>query len=191
MFATRDAPEREPTPPRAAAGPLPPAPPPPEARPAAFFEEVEAGVRTELGSYDFTPDNIVAFAQEFDPQPFHLSEEAARKSHFGALCASGWHTGAAWMSCLVESRRRSTEATEAAGLPAPRLGPSPGFKDLRWSKPVYAGDRIAFSSTVTDTRASASRPGWGLVFHRNTGVYLHGEEVFSFQGCVFLERWPA
>ena len=161
---------------------------PPGASRVVEVEDVEIGVRTELGAYDFTSENIVAFAREFDPQPFHLSEEAARRSHFGALCASGWHTGAAWMSCLVASRRRATEAAEAANLPAPRLGPSPGFKDLRWSRPVYAGDRIAFSSTVEDTRASASRPGWGLVFHRNAGVNQHGDEVFSFQGCVFLER---
>ncbi len=88
---------------------------------------------------------------------------------------SGWHTAAIWMKLMVAHRRR-VEAGMGAG--APRLGPSPGFRNLKWLKPVFAGDTVTYSSTVIDKRASASRPGWGLVFHRNEGVNQKGEPVF-------------
>jgi len=155
--------------------------------PARFFEELEIGRRYELGSFVFTPDEIVAYARSFDPQPFHMDEAAAASSSFGRLAASGWHTAALWMATMVSHRRRQVAAT--TGRPA-RLGPSPGFKNLRWSKPVFAGDRITYFSEVADKRESASRPQWGLFFHHNTGINQHGEEVFSFDGCVFVERQP-
>lgn len=151
-----------------------------------FFDELVIGESYELGSLVFTPEEIVAFARSFDPQPFHMDEEAAKKSSFGALCASGWHTAAGWMAAMVSHRRRQEAALAPSA--APRLGPSPGFKNLRWLKPVYAGDRITYHSTVADKRASLSRPDWGLFFHHNTGVNQKGETVFSFDGCVFIER---
>lgn len=163
---------------------------PPPARPTPFFEDVTIGETVELGAYGFTHSNIVAFAQAFDPQPFHIDPEAARLSQFGALCASGWHTAAAWMKTMVSHRQRSREAAEREGLPAAELGPSPGFRDLVWRKPVYVGDTVTYHSQVTDKRASRSRPGWGLVFHRNTGVNSDGETVFSFDGCVFWQCRP-
>ena len=86
---------------------------------------------------------------------------------------------------MVQHRRR--QLAVAPDRPA-RLGPSPGFKNLRWTKPVFAGDRITYRSEVIDKRESASRPQWGLFFHRNTGVNQDGEEVFRFDGCVFVER---
>lgn len=156
--------------------------------PARFFEELEIGRDFELGSFLFTADEIVTFARAFDPQPFHMDEEAARNSSFGRLAASGWHTASVWMAAMVSHRQRQVAAR--APQQVPRLGPSPGFKNLRWSKPVFAGDRITYHSTVTETRASASRPQWGLFFHHNTGLNQHGEEVFSFDGCVFVERKP-
>ncbi len=159
-----------------------------ETQPARFFEEIEIGESHELGSFVFTPEEIVAFARAFDPQPFHMDDAAARSSSFGRLAASGWHTASVWMATMVAHRKRQLAATPGK---APRLGPSPGFKNLRWSKPVFVGDRITYSSTVIQTRASASRPQWGLFFHRNAGVNQHGEEVFSFEGCVFIERRPA
>ena len=158
------------------------------AEPTRFFEELEIGSRHELGSFVFTAEEIIAFARSFDPQPFHMDEAAARESLFGALAASGWHTAAVWMATMVSHRKRQLAAT--AGRPA-RLGPSPGFKNLRWSKPVLAGDRVTYFSEVIDKRESASRPQWGLFFHRNTGINQRGEEVFSFEGCVFVERQPA
>lgn len=165
-------------------------PPAGAAQPARFFEDLEIGQSRELASFVFTPQEIVAFARSFDPQPFHMDETAAKASSFGRLAASGWHTGSVWMASMVLDRRRQEAASRAAGLTPPRLGPSPGFKALRWSKPVFAGDRITYHSTLTDKRASASRPQWGLFFHRNTGVNQHGEEVFSFDGCAFVERKP-
>jgi len=155
--------------------------------PTRFFEELEIGSRHELGSFIFTAEEIIAFARSFDPQPFHMDEVAAAGSSFGKLAASGWHTGAVWMASMVSHRKRQLAATEGR---AARLGPSPGFKNLRWSKPVFAGDRITYFSEIADKRESASRPQWGLFFHRNTGVNQHGEEVFSFDGCVFVERKP-
>lgn len=151
-----------------------------------YFDELAIGDSYELGSLVFTPQEIVAFARSFDPQPFHMDEEAARKSSFGSLCASGWHTAAGWMAAMVSHRRR--QETMLAPSAAPRLGPSPGFKNLRWLKPVYAGDRITYHSAVADKRPSFSRPDWGLFFHHNTGVNQKGETVLSFEGCVFLER---
>ena len=164
-------------------------PPAEAAEPARFFEELEIGRSFELGSFVYTAEEIVAFARAFDPQPFHMDEAAARNSSFGRLAASGWHTASVWMAAMVAHRKRQV----AAGAPAqaPRLGPSPGFTNLRWSKPVFAGDRITYHSVVTQTRASASRPQWGLFFHHNTGVNQHGEEVFSFDGCAFVERRPS
>ncbi|MCC5977460.1 MAG: MaoC family dehydratase [Salinarimonas sp.] len=155
------------------------------APPMPFFEDLAVGEEAELGSYAFTPDNIVAFARQFDPQPFHLDEQAARESAFGGLCASGWHTGAAWMKCMVGHRNRGREAARSAGLPVPDFGPSPGFTNLVWRRPVYAGDVIRYRSRITDKRPSRSRPGWGLAFSHNSGINAAGETVFAFDGCVF------
>ncbi len=163
--------------------------PPAEATPPMpFFDELADDMESELGSYVFTADAIVSFARKFDPQPFHLDEAAARESAFGGLCASGWHTAAAWMKCMVGHRERGRAAAMAAGLPVPELGPSPGFRNLVWRRPVYAGDVITYHSRVTDRRPSRSRPDWGLVFTRNTGINGAGETVFAFDGCVF---WKA
>jgi acyl dehydratase len=117
-----------------------------------------------------------------------MDEVAARSSLFGGLAASGWHTASVWMATMVLHRNRQIAATP--GRPA-RLGPSPGFSNLRWTRPVLAGDRITYISEVAGKRESASRPQWGLFFHRNTGINQRGEEVFSFDGCVFVERKPA
>jgi acyl dehydratase len=147
----------------------------------APFEDPMPRQTTDLGAHTFTADDIVDFARTFDPQPFHVDPVAAKTSPFGGLCASGWHTAAVWMRLMIGHRNR-------AGGGAPKLGPSPGFKNLTWAKPVYAGDTIRYSSTITGTRPSASRPGWDLAFHRNSGVNQAGEEVFAFEGAVFRER---
>ncbi|KLK93310.1 dehydratase [Microvirga vignae] len=153
-----------------------------------YFEDLVIGETEELGSYRFEPDDIVAFAKQFDPQRFHVDAEAAKNSLFGALCASGWHTASVWMKQMVGHRSRIRANALAHGARPARLGPSPGFTDLKWLKPVYAGDTITYRSTVTGKRVSNSRPGWGLVFHHNSGTNQHGEEVFSFEGMVFWER---
>ncbi|HEY8384394.1 MAG TPA: MaoC family dehydratase [Microvirga sp.] len=173
--------------PRSAAGAAAPPPPPPP-RPAVYLDDMVPGEVSELGAFTFTAEDIVRFARAFDPQPFHVDPEAARHSLFGGLCASGWHTAAVWMKLMIAHRDRAREEARSQGLRPPNLGPSPGFKNLKWARPVYAGDTITYRSSIVGTRPSASRPGWGLAFHRNSGTNQHGEEVFAFDGAVFWER---
>lgn len=155
-----------------------------------FFDEMTVGDRMELGSFHFSADAIIAFAREFDPQPFHLSEEDGRKSLFGGLAASGWHTAAVWMKLMVAQRQRENDARAARGEPAIIAGPSPGFRDLKWIKPVMAGDTVTYVSEVSSLRESASRPQWGLVEIVNTGTNQRGELVYSFVGTVFFPKSP-
>jgi acyl dehydratase len=152
-----------------------------------YFEEIAIGERQELGSHTFTVEEIKRFAKAFDPQPFHTDEAAAEASHFGRLCASGWHTLAVWMKLNVREMQRRA-GRERKGVRQARLGPSPGFEELRWLKPVYAGDTINFATEVIAAKPSRSRPEWGLVSIRNTGVNQHGETAISFVGHVFVER---
>jgi acyl dehydratase len=157
----------------------------------SFMEDIPLGVRREIGRYTFTADEIKRFAQLYDPQLFHLDEAAAARSHFGKLCASGWHTAAICMRFLVENRRRMIAEEEARGEPIAKWGPSPGFRELKWLKPVYVGDTITYTTEPVETRASKSRPGWGLLFSLNTGDNQHGERVYSFIGSAFVQRRPA
>jgi acyl dehydratase len=156
-----------------------------------YFEDIVIGTRSELGSYIFTAERIKAFAGKYDPQPFHLDEEAGRKSLFGGLAASGWHTAAACMRVGVDSRRRAAAAAQTRGDDVVAGGPSPGFKNLKWPKPVLAGDTVTFFSEVISKRASVTRREWGLVFVLNTGINQHGELVFSFEASAFVARRPA
>src|SRR5437763_11998578 len=139
----------------------------------AFFEDLEIGRRREIGSFTFTAAAIKKFAAQFDPQRFHLDEEAGRNSLFGGLAASGWHVGSVCMKLLVtDGQRRAAEAA-ARGETIAVWGPSPGFRDLRWIRPVLAGDTISYASTVEALRSSESRPGWGILQGRNTGTNQH------------------
>src|SRR5690349_21805547 len=95
--------------------------------PMKYFEDIVVGERMPVGSHTFKADEIKAFAARFDPQPFHLDESAAERSHFGALCASGFHTAAAWMRLMVDFRRRAIEAARARGEPVAGMGPALGF----------------------------------------------------------------
>ena len=150
-----------------------------------FFDDLVVGERYELGSHTFTADAIKIFARRFDPQPFHLDEAAAARSHFGALCASGWHTASVWMRLMVQYQVREDAARRARGEGVATLGPSPGFREMKWLKPVYAGDAVKYSTEIIDKRVSNSRPGWGIMSIRNTGVNQHGATVLAFQGSVF------
>jgi acyl dehydratase len=156
----------------------------------SYFEDMTVGDRIELGSHTFTSDEIKSFARRYDPQLFHLDEVAAARSHFGALCASGWHTAAVCMRLLIDTRQREDEARRARGEPVAQCGVSPGVRDIRWSKPVYAGDIISFVSEIVELRPVASRPGWGLAAARNTGTNQRGEQVYSVVGAGFVERRP-
>ncbi|MBM6592785.1 MaoC family dehydratase [Microvirga pudoricolor] len=155
-----------------------------------YLDDLVAGETTVLGSYTFTAEEIVRFARAFDPQRFHVDPVAAQESLLGGLCASGWHTACIWMQHLAAHRDETRTQALARGQRPARLGPSPGFTNMRWLKPVYAGDTITYRTTLTNKRASASRPGWGLAFHHNTAVNQKGEEVFAFDGMVFWERRP-
>lgn len=151
-----------------------------------WFEDLKIGARRELGGFTFTAEDIIRFATAFDPQRFHLSEEGAAETHFGRLCASGWHTAAIWMKLMVASFAREVAET-GDHL---RVGPSPGFTDMKWLKPVFAGDTITYSSTIIETKPLKTRPAWGIAVHRNEGVNQDGETAFSFIGKVLVARRP-
>lgn len=153
-----------------------------------FWEDIVVGDRIELGRHVFTTEAIKSFARSFDPQPFHLDEAAAARSHFGALCASGWHTASVWMRLMVDHDRRENETRRGRGEAVATLGPSPGFRELKWLKPVYVGDTITYFTEVLDKRPSNSRPQWGLMSIRNSGVNQKGEPVISFVSTAFVER---
>lgn len=155
-----------------------------------FLDEIEIGERLELGSYRFGQDDILTFARKYDPQPFHVDPEAARRTHFGALVASGWQTAAVWMKLFVACNDAAAAERRARGLPVPQFGPSPGFRKLRWLKPVYAGDTITYASQAREKSFSRSRPRFGLLTSYNSGVNQSGDLVFDFESVVFLERAP-
>lgn len=153
-----------------------------------FFEDLQVGQRRELGSYTFTAEEIKRFAQQFDPQRFHLDEEEGRNSLFGGLAASGWHVGSVCMKLIVADNQRLAELARSRGETIPVAGPSPGFRELRWLEPVLAGDTISFSSEIDSLRTSASRPEWGILQARNTGTNQRGELVFSVLASAFVSR---
>jgi acyl dehydratase len=154
-----------------------------------YFEDLRLGERDELGSHTFTADAIKSFAARFDPQPFHVDEDAAARSHFGRLCASGWHTGSACMRLIALAHQRDAEERRARGAPVPRTGPSPGVRDVRWLKPVFAGDTVSYATEIKELR-DVGPPGYGLVVSTTTGTNQHGELVYSALGAVFVERRP-
>lgn len=153
-----------------------------------FFDKTEIGDEIALGDYEFTAERIKAFAAQFDPQPRHLDEAAARETAAGGLTASGWQTGAVWMRRMAQYYLREARELQRLGRPVPKLGPSPGFKDLRWLGPVRAGDVITYRSFAAHKVESSSKPDWGLLIIFNEGVNQRGEPVFSFVGQVYLER---
>jgi acyl dehydratase len=163
----------------------------PELEGLPMFDDLPVGASSRLGTYTFTRDAVLRFARAYDPQSFHVDEEAARSGPFGRLAASGWHTCAAWMRTYLDWFAARAETVAAKGLPVPAIGPSPGFRDLKWLRPVHPGDTITYSMTMVDKRASASRPQWGLLTTRNRGVDQHGTAVFEFTVASFWERRPA
>jgi acyl dehydratase len=152
-----------------------------------FFEDVVIGEEHELGAYAFTKEAIVAFAQRYDPQRFHVDEAAAKLSMFGGLCASGWHTAAASMRALVDYRARALAERAARGEPLPPLGVSTGIFNLRWPVPTRPGDVVTFRACVLEKRES-KRPDWGLVALRVSGVNQNGEEAITMENRPFVAR---
>ncbi|WJF91574.1 MaoC family dehydratase [Paraburkholderia bonniea] len=144
------------------------------------FEDMVVGSTVEIGEHTFTRDEIVAFATQFDPQPFHLDEAAAERSMFGKLAASGWHTCSVMMGLLV---RHALAGSTSLG--------SPGIDDIRWLKPVYVGDTIRMTNTVLDKRVSSSKPDRGIVSTQWEGINQHGETVITVRSkALFGLRHP-
>ncbi|CAG4928072.1 MaoC family dehydratase [Paraburkholderia saeva] len=132
------------------------------------FEDMEVGKTFEIGEHTFTREEIIRFAEQFDPQPFHVSDEGAAASPYGTLIASGWHTCSVMMGLLV--RNAFADSTSMG---------SPGIDDIRWIKPVRVGDTIRMLNTVLDRRVSASKPDRGIVSTQWEGINQHGETVIT------------
>ncbi|MCP5075548.1 MAG: MaoC family dehydratase [Rhodobacteraceae bacterium] len=133
------------------------------------FDSFEIGQIDNFGAYEVSEAEVIEFAEKYDPQFFHIDREAAKKSLFGGLCASGWHTCAMTMAMLVENMdKRGTS-----------LG-SPGIDNLRWLRPVYPGDTLSVRMEVTDTIPSKSRPNIGIVVSTTTVINQDGKPVMEF-----------
>ena len=146
-----------------------------------YFEDLQVGSATYFGSYDVTRDEVLDFARKYDPQPFHLSDEAAAKTHFGRIAASGWHTCAMTMAVIA----RKVVGEEQAGLG------SPGIDELRWLKPVYPGDTLHVNGTIVEKTPSRSRPDIGS-FRTDTVVTNQDDvPVMRFTSIVLMQRRPA
>ena len=144
-------------------------------------DRLEVGHVTDFGSYQVTREEVIDFARKYDPQPFHLSDEAAAKTHFGRLAASGWHTCAMTMAVIA---RHVVEDRQAG------LG-SPGVDELRWLKPVYPGDTLHVSGEIIETRPSRSKPDIGSFRTRTTVTNQDGVPVMTFTSIVLMRRRPA
>lgn len=137
-----------------------------------------------LGAHLFTAEEIIGYARKFDLQPFHVDADAAKHSLFGGLCASGWHTCAGWMKTFVAFWSAEYMRLKKEGKVPPELGPSPGFRDLRWQRPVFAGDTITYSVTLLASRELASRPRRLVDTILCEGSNQHGEPVIRFESTV-------
>ena len=145
-----------------------------------FFEDLEVGAETYYGSYEVTRDEVIEFARKYDPQPFHLSDEAAARTYYGRLAASGWHTCAMTMAVIV----RNFEKQQTAGLG------SPGVDELRWMKPVYPGDTLHVRGTIIDKTPSRSKPDIGTFRTQTVVSNQHDEPVMKLTSIVIIQRRP-
>jgi acyl dehydratase len=145
-----------------------------------YFEDLEVGAETDFGSYEVAREEMLEFARKYDPQPFHLSDEEAAKTHFGRMSASGWHTAAMTMAVIA---RNDVEHRQAG------LG-SPGIDELRWRKPVYPGDTLHVRGKIIEKTPSRSRPEMGSFRTHTTVTNQHGEPVMTFTSIVLIRRRP-
>ncbi|HEY0087119.1 MAG TPA: MaoC family dehydratase [Allosphingosinicella sp.] len=146
-----------------------------------WLDDLKVGDETYFGSTEVTREEVIDFARRYDPQPFHLSDEAAAKTHFGRLAASGWHTCAMVMGVIA----RHVVETEQAGLG------SPGIDELRWLKPVYPGDTLHVHARIIDVTPSRSKPEIGSFRSATTVTNQDGVPVLTFTSIVLMRRKPA
>jgi len=146
-----------------------------------YWEDLQPGVIRELGQISPSAEDIKDFAAKFDPQPFHLDDEAARNSIFGGLCASGWHTCSMAMRLMVDNFL-SQAASQG----------SPGLETVKWLKPVFPGDTLKLQHSIMESRPLASRPDVGLVRTAWDMFNQHGDKVLHMEGYgMFRRRHPA
>jgi acyl dehydratase len=144
-----------------------------------YWEDFQVGERAELGRHTFTEEEIVDFGRHYDPQPFHIDVEQAKRSAFGGLIASGWQTCAIGMRLMVEGYIRQTLS----------LG-SPGIDNIRWLKPVRPGDTLRARFTVVEAVPSRSKPDRGVVRSFSEMLNQHGDVVMTVRGLGIFARRP-
>ncbi|MDL2358484.1 MAG: MaoC family dehydratase [Pseudomonadota bacterium] len=144
-----------------------------------YFEDFVPGEEISLGSRSVSETEIIAFAEQFDPQPFHVDRVAATASIFGGVIASGWHTCSMMMRLVVDSLMSESSS----------MG-SPGLDGVRWLLPVRAGDTLSVSYLTTKVKASASRPDRGVVWSKWTATNQRGEVVCTIEGMGMFGRRP-
>ena len=145
-----------------------------------YWEDMAVGDVRDLGSITPSRAETIAFAEQFDPQPFHLDDDAAKASVFGALSASGWHTCSMAMRLMVTNFLHQSSS----------LG-SPGLEGIKWLKPVFPGDTLRLTSTVLEKRPMRSRPTVGLVRTQWSMFNQHGDQVLHMEGLgMFGRRQP-
>jgi acyl dehydratase len=144
-----------------------------------YFEDFQVGQEIDLGKRTVSEDEIIAFASQFDPQPFHVDPVAAARSIYGGLVASGWHTCSMMMRMVVDGMM----------CKASSMG-SPGLDSVRWLRPVRAGDTLHVRYQTTQVKGSNSRPDRGVVWSRWIATNQHGEEVCTIEGMGMFARRP-
>ncbi len=146
-----------------------------------YFEDIEIGEKSEFGSRTVTKEEILEFATEFDPQPFHIDEEAAEKSIYGGIIASGWHTASLAMRLIVDEMLRDHSKTGVG---------SPGFDDLVWLKPVRPGDTLSVRSECIGKTESRSRPDLGSCQFNTEVLNQEGDVVMRYTAVGLYMRRP-
>lgn len=145
-----------------------------------YFEDFTLGEMTEYGAYTVTREEVLDFAGKYDPQPFHLDDEAAAQTFFGKVSASGWHTCAMTMRMMVDEMKDTKAASEG----------SPGVDKIRWKTPVYPGDTLRVRSTVVGVKDLPSKPHLGLVMNQHEVLNQGDVIVMTFEAAGIMKRRP-
>jgi acyl dehydratase len=153
-----------------------------------WFEDITLGEKVVVGSYTFTEDEIIDFGRKYDPQPFHVDREAASRSPYGGIIASGWQVGAVYMKLTVAFFDRMRAAGDVEGIQPNYV--SPGFRNMRWLKPVRPGMTLTYSLQRIGKLDWPSRPTIGLLETKNEAHDETGELVFDFVSRVLVPKRP-